>query len=56
MDPVATDSRALALVNQLRAARAGAPDAIAPELTAWLDNAHALGLGAGEYEIVEVVR
>jgi hypothetical protein len=56
-DPVALDSYALVLLNEIRAAMANAhPIAIqpiAPSLTAWLANAAAAGLGSTNYSLVQ---
>jgi len=53
-DPLAADSRAVALVNELRAAMTPARPAVDARATAWLGNAQALGLGALSYDLVRV--
>jgi hypothetical protein len=53
-DPLALDYHTLGLVNQLRAAD-GSMMPVPEALTAWLANAHQLGIGAREVELVPVV-
>ncbi|MFH1809482.1 MAG: DUF362 domain-containing protein [Pseudomonadota bacterium] len=55
-DPLALDRRALALVNQLRQAKGVGLRDIDPRVTAWLDGAHALGVGAREVSLLLVDR
>jgi len=50
LDPLALDYYALDLLNQLRAARNLSP--VDSTRTKWLDNAHALGLGAKSYNLL----
>ncbi len=52
LDPLALDYYALDLLNQLRAARNLGP--VDSTRTKWLDNAHALGLGANTYRLVSL--
>ncbi len=47
-DPLALDSYALALINQLR------PTPVDPALTEWLDNGYQLGLGTLEYDLADL--
>jgi uncharacterized protein (DUF362 family) len=53
-DPLAADARALALVNELRAARAPAFPAVDPAAVAWLGHAQDLGLGTVDYRLATV--
>jgi len=55
-DPVAVDSYAIDLVNQLRADKdLGLPDVPSGALT-WIDNAHQLGLGQRQYDLLALTR
>lgn len=51
-DPVALDSYALDLLNQLRAKRKQGP--IDPAVVRWIDNAYQLGLGTKAYTLVDL--
>jgi uncharacterized protein (DUF362 family) len=53
-DALAADSRALSLVNELRADKGTGLGVVVPALTAWLENAQARGLGALAYDLVAV--
>jgi uncharacterized protein (DUF362 family) len=55
LDPVALDSYALTLLNQLRAAMIGRDNPIKPAgLTDWIANAAALNLGSTNYSLIQV--
>jgi uncharacterized protein (DUF362 family) len=55
LDPVALDSYALVLVNQLRAAMIGRDNPITPAgLTDWIAEAARLGLGSTNYSLIQV--
>jgi uncharacterized protein (DUF362 family) len=53
-DPLAADSRAVALVNELRAAKGLGLADVDARLTAWLGRGEALGLGALRYDLVSL--
>jgi hypothetical protein len=55
-DPVAVDSYALDLVNQLRAAHPVSPGAVDPALVGWLDQAQSLSLGVRAYDLLAVAQ
>ncbi len=50
-DPLALDSFALALVNQLREAKGLGLPPVSTDLTGWLTRGHSLGLGTLAYEL-----
>jgi uncharacterized protein (DUF362 family) len=50
LDPLALDYYAVDLINQLRASRKIEP--VMAERLKWLENAHAMGLGAKSYDLV----
>jgi len=51
LDPLALDSYAYDLINQLRAVRKQSP--VDASMVSWIDYAHQLGLGAKEYTLVD---
>jgi uncharacterized protein (DUF362 family) len=53
-NPVALDSYALDLMNQLRAADRGKMAPVDSTRTVWLDNAEQAGLGSRKYTLVQV--
>ena len=53
-DPLALDSYALALVNQLRGLKTPPAPAVDPSLTEWMQNGYELGLGTVAYELREL--
>jgi len=53
-DPLAADSRAVALVTELRAAMSPARPPVDPTSVAWLGHARTLGLGSVEYRLQAV--
>lgn len=54
-DPIAVDGRAVALVNELRAAKGLGLSDVDARLTAWLGGGEALGLGALRWDLVPVL-
>jgi uncharacterized protein (DUF362 family) len=52
LDPLALDSYAYDLINQLRAVRKQSP--VEAGMVSWIDYAHQLGLGAKEYTLADV--
>ncbi len=55
MDPLALDRYALDLINQLRTTpfhNQKPSDAVAADITVWLDGAHQLGIGTKDYTLV----
>jgi uncharacterized Fe-S center protein len=55
LDPVALDSYALVLLNQLRAAMIGRDNPIKPAgITDWIAEAARLGLGSTNYSLIQV--
>jgi len=55
LDPLALDYYARDLLNQMRAAYHPSLPPIDSELTQWLDNAYAMGLGAKSYNLVSLL-
>ena len=53
-DPVALDSYALDLMNQLRASSPGKMGPVDSTQTVWLDNAELAGLGTKKYTLIQV--
>jgi hypothetical protein len=53
-DPVAMDSYALVLLNQVRALIGDGLPPIQTSLTRWIDNAEALGLGTKNYSLIKL--
>jgi hypothetical protein len=53
-DPVALDSYALDLMNQLRASDRGKMGPVDSTKTVWLDNAEIAGLGTRNYKLIQV--
>ena len=56
LDPLAADSHALALVNQLRAEKNLNLSAVDPAITTWLKNGYDLGLGTLRYQLRAVTQ
>jgi hypothetical protein len=55
LDPVALDSYALTLINQLRAAMIGRDNPIKPAgITDWIAEAARIGLGSTNYSLIQV--
>jgi uncharacterized Fe-S center protein len=54
LDPVALDSYALTLINQLRAAMIGRDNPIKAGLTDWIAEGARIGLGSTNYSLIQV--